>query len=69
MAEVTTPGILDEIAAGLRALARAEEPATITWHLRQLATERSRQVESRPVITPRSAPLPTASATWDTLRW
>jgi len=82
VAEVTTPGILDEIAAGLRALARAGEPATITWHLRQLATERSRQVESRPVITPRPAASgasvtngaspgaePWVWATWDTLRW
>ena len=39
-AEVATPAVLDEIAAGLGALARVEEPAAITWRLRQLAFER-----------------------------
>ncbi len=40
-AVVATPAVLDEIAAGLQALARAEDSGTITWRLRQLAFRRA----------------------------
>jgi hypothetical protein len=40
VAEVATQALLDEIAAGLDALAAGEEHAAITWRLRQLSFER-----------------------------